>query len=83
MESNAKNISHHHIINPDTMGSAVKSVGVTVVADSAERADALATTLFIMGPDKGKSFMSENYPLDSALWFKTDLSVVATDNFPK
>jgi len=83
MEKDTGTMLRHHIIDPVDMESADKSVGVTVIADSAEQADALATTLFIMGPDKGKAFMRNRYPANSAMWFKPDLSVVVTDNFPK
>lgn len=73
----------HHIVNPADMASADESAGVTVIAQSAEKADALATAVFIMGPLKGKVFMEERYPDDAAIWFTPDLSVVMTDNFPK
>lgn len=72
----------HHIMNPGTMRSAEESIGVTVVADSAEKADALATTMFILGPEKGKALMRRVFPESAALWFGKDLSVTITDNFP-
>jgi thiamine biosynthesis lipoprotein len=56
---------------------------VTVIADSAEKADALATTLFIMGPDAGIRFVRDRYPDVRATWFGPDLSVVETDGFPQ
>ncbi|MBI9080369.1 MAG: MFS transporter [Pseudodesulfovibrio sp.] len=83
IEKDTKTMLRHHIIDPVDMHSADKSIGVTVIAESAERADALATTLFIMGADKGKQFMRNWYPEESALWFKPDLSVDVTDTFPK
>lgn len=82
-EKGGQSIIQHHIIDPSDMISADKSAGVTVVADSAEKADMLATALFIMGPSKGKLFMEKQYPDAGAMWFKPDLSVVATDTFPQ
>jgi thiamine biosynthesis lipoprotein len=72
---------HHHILHPLTMLSARKSIGITVLADSAEQADVLATALFIMGPDEGKVFLKENYPHVAALWIQPDLSLSQTENF--
>ncbi|MCJ2164742.1 MULTISPECIES: MFS transporter [unclassified Pseudodesulfovibrio] len=73
---------HHHIIDPATMLSADESIGATVIADSAERADALATTIFIMGPQAGRTFMDTFYADDAAIWFAPDQSVTMTSNFP-
>lgn len=72
----------HHIIDPDSLAPANEAVGVTVLADSAEKADALATALFIMGPSRGTRFLGSRYPDVAAMWFTPDLSVVPTDNFP-
>jgi len=72
----------HHIINPSTMLSAHQSIGVTVISDTAERADALATTLFIMGPINGQEFLDKYYPTTAAVWFSPDQSVILSKNFP-
>lgn len=73
----------HHIIDPKDMEPAAVSSGVTVIAQSAELADAMATTLFIMGPSAGDRFIQKKFPDVSAMWFMPDLAVVATGNFPK
>jgi thiamine biosynthesis lipoprotein len=73
----------HHIINPADMEPAESSTGVTVIADSAETADALATSLFIMGADRGVPFVRDHFPGVSAIWFGPDLSVVMTEGFPQ
>ncbi|WP_243547171.1 MFS transporter [Pseudodesulfovibrio tunisiensis] len=83
IQDEQETILRHHIINPSDMDSAHESVGVTVIANSAEKADALATTLFILGPNRGRAFMREHFPKDAALWFRPDLSVAVTDNFPR
>lgn len=43
----------HHIINLKTGLPATQSVAVTVVAPEATLADALATAIFVLGPDEG------------------------------
>lgn len=43
----------HHIINPKTGYSAEECISVTVIAGSATWADALATSVFVMGPEGG------------------------------
>ncbi|WP_161598429.1 MFS transporter [Pseudodesulfovibrio senegalensis] len=72
----------HHILDIATMRSATRSVGVTVVAESAERADALATTMLIAGPDLGRSLLRKNFPHASALWVLPDLSIQVSKEFP-
>lgn len=71
----------HHILDPGKMSPAENSLGVTVIASSAEQADRLATALFIMGSEKGKEFLAMHWPEDAAMWFDPELSVVTTDNF--
>ncbi len=72
----------HHILNPALLRSAQKSIGVTTVAPSAELADALATTLFIMGPEQGKKFLRK-WPNCSALWVLPDGTLSASRGFPR
>ena len=47
------NKSIHHILNPLTGYSATELISVTVVADKAVDADALATSVFVLGPGAG------------------------------
>ncbi|MBG0789669.1 MAG: MFS transporter [Desulfovibrionaceae bacterium] len=72
----------HHILDPSDMAPADESLGVTVIASSAEQADRLATALFIMGAQEGRRFLALHCPQDAAMWFNPDLSVVVTENFP-
>jgi len=83
VEDHGKAERLHHIIDPATMEPARASIGTTVVADSAELADALATTVFIMGPDRGREFLRRHHPEAAAVWFDPDRSVARTDNFPR
>jgi len=43
----------HHIINPKTGYSANECISVTIIAEDCMQADALATAVFVMGPEKG------------------------------
>jgi thiamine biosynthesis lipoprotein len=43
----------HHILDPRTGASAKAAASVTVVADGAMLADALATAAFVLGPEQG------------------------------
>jgi len=43
----------HHIINPKTGYSANECISVTIIAEGATQADALATSVFVMGPAEG------------------------------
>jgi len=43
----------HHIINPQTGYSAQECISTTVIAENATQADALATSIFVMGPEAG------------------------------
>jgi len=43
----------HHIVDPRTGYSATELISVTIVADSAMDCDALATSVFVMGKEKG------------------------------
>jgi len=45
--------SVHHIMDPRTGFSASESISVTIIAEGATRADTLATSVFVMGPEDG------------------------------
>ena len=47
----------HHIINPKTGYSAAESISVTIIAESGTQADALATGVFVMGPEEGMNLV--------------------------
>ncbi|NDV25415.1 MFS transporter [Desulfovibrio sp. JC010] len=73
----------HHIFDPALLQSSAASIATTTVAPDAETADALATTIFIMGPKKGNEFMDKHFPDCAAMWILPDMSIVSTKNFPK
>ena len=43
----------HHIINPKTGYSANECISVTIIAENGTQADALATGVYVMGPEEG------------------------------
>lgn len=72
----------HHILDPRSMAPAKASIGVTVIAPRAEEADALATALFALGPEKGRKVLAEHYPEAAALWVLPDRAIVGSETFP-
>ncbi|MCA9561278.1 MAG: FAD:protein FMN transferase, partial [Myxococcales bacterium] len=68
---------YHHIIDPRTGMPAERSVAVTVRAADATFADALATALFVMGPEAGIA-LAEALPGVDAAVLAADGRVVAT-----
>ena len=63
----------HHIINPETGKSASEVQSVTIIADRSILADALSTSVFILGVKKGLALI-ENMK---------DVSVIIVDNTGK
>lgn len=49
----------HHIINPRTGYSADECISVTIIAGNATDADVLATSAFVMGPQKAIDFIED------------------------
>lgn len=68
---------YHHIIDPRTGFPADRSVAVTVRAADATFADALATALFVMGPEEGVA-LAETLPGVDAAVLGADGRVMAT-----
>jgi len=70
-----------HILDGRT-GTPVEGIaGVTVLAQSAMLADALSTTLFVLGPKDGSAFLAMHYPNAAALWIPDEPdspSIIAT-----
>ncbi|RMG46619.1 MAG: FAD:protein FMN transferase [Acidobacteria bacterium] len=75
-------VRYHHILDPRTGRVARASVAVTVIARDAMTADALATGLFVMGPERGLDLV-ESLPDVEALFVAPDLSVHASSGFPE
>jgi thiamine biosynthesis lipoprotein len=48
---------YHHLLNPKTGYPASDCISVTIVSENALLADAYATSVFILGPEKGMQFI--------------------------
>ena len=73
--------TYHHIIDTKTgypADSGLKSV--TIVSDDDALADALSTTLFVMGLEKSGKFYSENSSLFGAVFITDKGEIYVTDN---
>jgi len=75
-------VRYHHIIDPTTGHPARRSVAVTVIAPTATDADALATGLFVLGPERGLHVLSTLRGVE-ALYFDPDLRVHVSQGFPR
>ena len=58
---------HHHILSPESGSSPPWSTGTTVIAPSAETADALATSLMLFSPEEGLAFINRQRRLAARL----------------
>lgn len=69
---------HHHILNPMTGYPAESGlISVSVVSESSLAADALSTTLFVAGMEKGLAFL-KSFPHTEAILVDTELNVCIT-----
>ena len=59
----------HHILNPKTGYSDSNCISVTIITESGTAADALATSVFVMGPDAGMNLVES---LDDVECFMVD-----------
>jgi len=75
-------IRYHHILDPATGQPARRSISATVIAETTLDADALATGLFVMGPERGIA-LAEQLPEVEALLIAPDLSIHVTSGFPE
>ncbi len=63
-------VRYHHILHPKTGYPARECVSVTVQAENAELADALATALFVMGPEDGMNFVESQKNVEAIILFE-------------
>jgi len=73
---------YHHILDPRTGYPSDSGVAsVTVISPSSMQADALSTSIFILGKDALS--ICDNFPDTDALIIMEDGSIVTTENFEK
>jgi len=80
LQAFSADFSHHHIIDPRTGASNPELASVTVVSPLASVADALATTIMVMGLKKGLA-LAQAYPGCEALLITKDLELRPTAGF--
>ncbi|MFO7936432.1 MAG: FAD:protein FMN transferase [Kiritimatiellia bacterium] len=70
-----------HIIDGRTAKPVKGMAGVTVIAPDAATADALSTTLFITGVEKGEMLLEKHFTNSLALWIpdRQPAEIIATD----
>jgi len=74
--------SAHHIINPKTGKSATELISVTVIAQKAIDADALATTVFVLGEKKGLELINKLENTETLI-ITSDRRILSSDGFDK
>ncbi|HEY9900788.1 MAG TPA: FAD:protein FMN transferase [Pantanalinema sp.] len=60
-------VRYGHVVDPATGRPVQGRLSVTVVAPTAEEADALSTTLYVLGPERGRAYLA-NHPGAAALY---------------
>ena len=68
----------HHIIDPRTGYPARASASVTVLSENGMAADALATTLFIVGPEAGQALLNQLDYAVEAVWITANGHIIET-----
>jgi len=63
---------YHHILNPKTGYPANKCVSATIMAENAKMADALSTTIFVLGPEEGISFVEKLPGVEAIILFENN-----------
>ncbi len=71
---------YHHLLIPETGLPARTCQSVTIVADTAEQADVFATAVFIMGPERGQTFLEEQ-PNTDGMIVRSDGELVVSSGF--
>jgi FAD:protein FMN transferase len=73
-------MKYHHIINPKTGYSATELISVTIVTDNAFDADALSTTVFVLGKEKGMKLI-ESLPGVEGLLITREREILRSSGF--
>jgi thiamine biosynthesis lipoprotein len=75
-------VRYHHILDPSTGRPADLSIAVTVIAPEATDADALATGIFVLGPERGLALV-ETLPGVEALIVVPGVELHRSSGFPE
>ncbi|MFU8773917.1 MAG: FAD:protein FMN transferase, partial [Anaerolineales bacterium] len=80
MNTFSTDFNHHHIIDPHTGHSNTELSSVTVIYPHTVGADALATSIMVLGVDKGLE-LANSLPDCEAMLITKDLKTLQTDGF--
>jgi thiamine biosynthesis lipoprotein len=80
MQAFSDDLTHHHIIDPRTGYSSPQLASATVITRPGATADALSTTLMVVGPATGARLI-ESLPNTEALMVTKDLRTVKTSGY--
>jgi thiamine biosynthesis lipoprotein len=65
-------VRYHHILDPKTGTPVRKCISATVWTDNAMDADALSTTMFVLGPEKGIKLAEQLGNVEALIFFEKD-----------
>jgi thiamine biosynthesis lipoprotein len=71
---------YHHIFHPQTGMPTRECQSVTIVAQTAEVADVLATAVFVMGPVRGREFIEEQTDVEGMI-VRDDGEIISSSGF--
>ena len=74
------NFKFHHIVDPRTGYSATELISVTILTDKAIDADALATSVFVLGKEKGLELI-ENLENTEGLIITSEKEIIKSSGF--
>lgn len=63
----ADGVRYHHILDPATGDSARNSMSVTILGPEATLTDALSTSIFVMGPERGLALINQLDGIDAII----------------
>ncbi|TET20555.1 MAG: FAD:protein FMN transferase, partial [Candidatus Cloacimonadota bacterium] len=63
---------YHHIFNPLTGYPANGCISVTIIAKEALVADALATGIFVLGPEKGMKLIENLHDVEGVIMYEEE-----------
>jgi thiamine biosynthesis lipoprotein len=81
MNAFTADFSRHHILDPRTGQSPAQSASVTVLAANAATADALSTSLMVMGSEAGLALV-ERLTAVEALFITKEMQIYRSSGFP-
>jgi thiamine biosynthesis lipoprotein len=73
-------VRYHHLLDPATGMPARACQSVTIVAQTAEMADVMATAVFVMGPERGLAFIRDHPDIEGMI-IRADGEMLFSEGF--